>query len=89
MISLGSAIHFFGYIHQPGFGLVCPSSVPAPSIMVVQVLCIGIPLGHAVFLVGQINVPAHKINGVTEISSFGILVTGLILVFTPGAIQCL
>lgn len=55
--------------------------------MVIQVLVIGITLGHTIRTCGVVDVPAHEVDGVVKIFAVGKGSTSGLLVLVPRAVQ--
>lgn len=57
------------------------------SLVIIQVLGVGIPFRHPVHSVGFVNIPSHEVDGIGEVGALGSFVTGGLQVFFPRPIQ--
>ena len=85
-VALGARLDFLGHGLEPGLAVVAAVAVTGPAFVVVQVLAIGIGLGHAVQALGLVHVPTHEIDRVGEVVAAGAPAAGVLLVVVPGLV---
>src|SRR5699024_9289816 len=72
---------------QAGFAAVTAAPKTALTLVISQVLAIGIGLGQAQNAVTAVDIPTHEVDGIGEILAAGPAVAGLLFVLLPGAVQ--
>ena len=86
VIAICLTVYLARDIHQPFLAAVTLLAVPTMALMVGEIQTKGVLLVDTQFFIGDVIVPADKINGVAKVITVCTVISGAALVPFPGAV---